>query len=83
MEADGKEYMVARCSRSLNKHEKNYASYYGEMLAVVYGSKTFRHYLQGNKFTLVTDHSPLTWLMNSQPYTNRPARQVGPVYARF
>ena len=45
-----------------------------EMLAVVYGSKTFRHYLQGNKFTLVTDHSPLTWLMNSRTLTGQHAR---------
>ena len=62
---DGNEYMVACVSRSLNKHERNYCSYEGEMLAGVWGVKSFRQYLFGCKFTLISDHQPLKWLMQS------------------
>lgn len=34
------------------------------MLAIVWVVKYFRPYLFGNKFTLVTDHKPVIWLMN-------------------
>ena len=73
-DADGKEYMVACSSRSLNKAERNYASYHGEMLAVVWALKTYRHYLTGVKFTIVTDHAPLTWLMSCRTLTGQHAR---------
>ena len=34
-DSTGQEYMVACCSRSLNKHERNYSSYKGEYLAAM------------------------------------------------
>ena len=71
---DGTEYMVACISRSLNKHEKNYASYYGEMLGAVWGVKTLRPYLHGIHFTLVSDHRPLTFLMENENLTGQHAR---------
>ncbi|KXZ52120.1 hypothetical protein GPECTOR_10g1143 [Gonium pectorale] len=59
LDDDGNEYMCACISRSLNKHEKNYSSYKGEMLAAVWAVKMFRHHLLGGpKFKLVTDTSP-------------------------
>lgn len=39
--ADGKERVVACISRSCNKHERNYSSYQGELLAVVWAVKTY------------------------------------------
>ena len=71
---DGTEYMVACISRSLNKHEANYASYYGEMLAAVLGVKTLRPYLHGIHFALVSDHRPLTYLMQNENLTGQHAR---------
>ena len=68
------EYMVACISRSLNVHEKNYSSYEGEMLAAVWAIKTFRHFLHGRKFEVVTDHRPLVWLMNNNSLTGKHAR---------
>ncbi|KAJ9519684.1 hypothetical protein QJQ45_013313 [Haematococcus lacustris] len=74
VDADGHEYMVACCSRSCNVHERNYASYTGEMLAVVWAVKTMRFYLHGRHFTIVTDHQPLSWLMSGQQHTGQVAR---------
>ena len=71
---DGKEYMVACISRSLNKHEAQYASYYGEMLAAVWGIKTLRPYLHGVHFRVVTDHRPLTYLVTNNNLTGQHAR---------
>ena len=72
---DGNEYMVACASRTCNVHERRYAPFYGEMLAAVWGVKTFRIYLHGApKFKLVTDHQPLTYLMQNQNLTGQHAR---------
>ncbi|KAK3283157.1 hypothetical protein CYMTET_9141 [Cymbomonas tetramitiformis] len=60
---DGEEYICMAISRSLSKTERQYASFKGEMLAVVWAVRTLRQYLHGVHFTLVTDHSPLTTLM--------------------
>ncbi|KAK3239672.1 hypothetical protein CYMTET_50418 [Cymbomonas tetramitiformis] len=62
-EDDGKEYICMAISRSLSKTERQYTSFKGEMLAVVWAVRTLRQYLHGVHFTLVTDHSPLTTLM--------------------
>ena len=68
-------YMVAAISRSLNVHERAYASYKGEMLSVVYCVRSFRVYLLGVPFVVVTDHAPLVYLMTNQNLTG--------VYARW
>ena len=58
------EYVVACGSRSLNRYERHYCSFQGEMLAVVWAVRLFRYYLQSATFTLITDHQPLAWLMD-------------------
>jgi hypothetical protein len=70
----GREYMVACCSRSLNKAEGNYSSYKGECLAAVWAVKLFKHFIHGRRFTLVTDHEPLKWLMGSATLEGTHAR---------
>ncbi len=65
LDEDGREYMVACTSRSLNVHEKRYTPWKGELLGVVFGVKTFRHYLMGRHFSLVTDHRPLLGLLTT------------------
>ena len=73
-EANGIEKVIAFASRSCNSAESNYSSYEGEGAAVVWGVMHFRAYLQGRKFTLVTDHQPLEWLMNNQTLRGKNAR---------
>ena len=70
------EYLVACTSRSNNKHEAQYGSYKGEMMAAVWGIRTFRHYLHGAKhpFILYTDHKALLWLMKAQSLDGQYAR---------
>ena len=72
--AEGKEYLVACASRSLNKHERNYEAFKGELLAAVWGMKVFRPYLHGLHFKLVTDHAALEWLMSNQNLSGQAAR---------
>ncbi|KAK3247245.1 hypothetical protein CYMTET_43249 [Cymbomonas tetramitiformis] len=60
---NGVEHICVVISRSLSKTERQYASFQGEMLAVVWAIRTLRQYLHGIHFTLITDHSPLTTLM--------------------
>ena len=71
---NGQDYIVACASRSTNKHEANYSSFKGEMLAVVWACKTFRPLIYGCELTIVTDHSPLQWLMRNTGLTGQYAR---------
>ena len=66
LDDEGREYMCACASRSLNVHERNYTPWKGELLAVVWAIKHFRVYLHGVHFEVVTDHKPLLWLLSQQ-----------------
>ena len=70
----GDEYVIAYASRSCNKTERNYSSYHGECLAAVWAVSHFRYYLYGRKFTLITDHEPLEWLMTNEKLRGMHAR---------
>src|SRR3569833_1644373 len=67
--SNGKEFVIAYASRSNNRTEKNYSSYYGECLAAVWAVSYFRIYLYGRPFVLKTDLEPLKWLMTSEKLT--------------
>lgn len=51
-------------SRKLTPREQNYAATEKECACIVWGVAKLRPYLYGTKFTIVTDHNPLSWLKN-------------------
>ncbi|SAM00750.1 hypothetical protein [Absidia glauca] len=63
---DGQPYPLAFSSRSLSKPEQNYSIQEMEALAVVWGIKKHRQYLERNHFLVYTDHSSLQWLLNTK-----------------
>ncbi len=56
---DGKERIIACASRSLKQHEKNYSAFLLELAGCVWGIEHFHTYLNGQPFTLCTDHRPI------------------------
>ena len=58
----GEERVIAYGSRILTKAERQYCITRRELLAVIFFTRYFRHYLTGRKFLLRTDHASLRWL---------------------
>ena len=59
---DGKERAICYASKSLSKSQTKYSATRRELLSLVTFTRHFRHYLLGQKFTIVPDHSALQWL---------------------
>jgi len=65
---------VAYESRKMNEHEINYAIHEKEALAIVHALRTWRVYLEGQKFIVYTDHHSLQFLESQKNITRRQAR---------
>jgi hypothetical protein len=61
-------------SRKMIPAETNYLTTEQELLAVVHALQTWRCYLEGVEFTVVTDHNPLTFLPSQPSLSRRQAR---------
>ena len=67
----GKDPPITYASRTLNNAKRNYPTIEKELLAIVWGCKYFRQYFYGRKFTIVTDHCPLTWIFSVKNPSSR------------
>ena len=70
----GREVVIAYASRTLSRPEQNYDVTRKELLAVVYGLKTYRQYLLGRQFVIRTDHSALQYLRRTPEPIGQQAR---------
>ena len=62
-EFDGQEHVIAYASRGLKASEKNYPAHKLEFLALKWSvCHKFHEYLYGNKFEVLTDNNPLTYV---------------------
>ena len=61
-------------SRKLTSAQTNYPTYQQEALAIVEAVKSFDHLLAGTKFTIVTDHQSLQYMMHQRNLGERQQR---------
>lgn len=76
---DEGERVVAYASQTLKPAEKNYSATELECLAVIWGIRRMRDYLEGYHFTVITDHQSLRWL---QKIESRPKTGLRPLPAQ-
>lgn len=72
-EYNGTYHPVAFESRKLLPAERNYPTHERELLAIIHALKTWRHYLEGRKFIVVTDHNSLKYIQVQPALSKRQA----------
>lgn len=73
-EQDGEERVIAYMSQKLSPTQRRYHVTERECLAVLCAIEKFRPYVEGVRFTVITDHASLMWLNNLKDPTGRLAR---------
>ncbi|CAJ0642929.1 15893_t:CDS:2, partial [Entrophospora sp. SA101] len=68
------EQPVAYESRKLSPAELNYPVHEKELLAIVHAIKLWRPYLEGQRFTVITDHASLEYIKSQTNLSRRQAR---------
>ncbi len=71
---EGKEKVIAYANRSLTETECKYGVTERECLGVYWAIYKFRPYIEGQKFSVITDHAALKWLHSLKNVTGRLAR---------
>lgn len=68
------EKVICYISKGLTKAERKYSTTERECLAVLFAIEKLRPYIEGTKFTVVTDHYSLKWLNSIKDPVGRIAR---------
>ena len=61
----GRQGSIAFFSKTPSAAEMKYSAFDRELLAIYLAIKHFRHFLEGRKFVVMTDHKPLTFALES------------------
>ena len=73
VQPDG-EHPVAYESKKMNEAEQRYPTHERELLAIIHALRVWKHYLEGGKFRIVTDHYSLKYFMTQPNLSKRQAR---------
>lgn len=76
IQADGSNRAIGYFSHKFKAAETRYATTDREALAVVLTCRHFHHYLLGTRFTIITDHQPLTSIFKKKTKSPRMNRWV-------
>ena len=80
--SDGKLHPVAYASRALNPSERRYGITELETLAVVWAMSHFHHYLYGNHVTVLTDHTAVKAVLETDNPSAKHARWWTKMFGR-
>ena len=72
--SDGIPQLIGATSRMMNKHEINYSTTEKECLAILHTIEKYRPFLYGRKFSVITDHCSLCYLMKAKNLSGRLSR---------
>ncbi|GFW29261.1 retrovirus-related Pol polyprotein from transposon 297 [Trichonephila clavipes] len=61
---EGEEHPIVFLSKNFSKAERNYSTVKRELAAIIFGLKRLKHYLDGQKFIIETDHNPLRTILD-------------------
>ncbi|GJX70834.1 putative reverse transcriptase domain-containing protein [Tanacetum coccineum] len=71
-----REKVIAYASRQLKVHEENYTTHDLELGAIVFALRLWRHYLNGTKCVVFTDHKSLQYILNQKDLKLRQRRWI-------
>ena len=71
---EGERQILAAHSRTYQPYEENYGITHKECLGILFGIRQARPFVFGRRFTVVTDHCCLCYLMKAQDLSSRLAR---------
>ncbi|GBL60345.1 Retrovirus-related Pol polyprotein from transposon 297 [Araneus ventricosus] len=64
-DAENEEHPVLYLSKTFSDAERKYSATERECAAIIYAIKKLKYYLDGQIFTIETDHNPLGWLKSN------------------
>ncbi|GFY71022.1 retrovirus-related Pol polyprotein from transposon 17.6 [Trichonephila inaurata madagascariensis] len=59
---NGEEHPILYLSKKFSRVKRNYSTVERELAAIIFGLKRLKHYLDGQRFIIETDHNPLKYL---------------------